>query len=343
MAKDHAFNLDSMKGRMVAIAAEEGVFLDATSRAERGILSYGPSRAEIERARDEGRAPKERLREGRALEDALATMGRTADALRSLAHVAALTGLPEIGGKIASAEEALRRGGVVHPFPAAAATAGRADLDRYFTDWMTEAAERIGKAPAAEQTALREELYGYATDIARGFGDVRGAQLMQMAPQSMVYGTALDADTLMQGKVVTPLRSGAADRLRADILADARATGLDADRVARRVESGAANAWEERDWVRSDLKTLAGRRRLNLGDPEQGRRAAEELQGFYDRSGAAIDRALAHGAVPEKDRLVRTLRRWVGSCRPRAGSRSGMTTRPGGSRRSSGRDMGRAS
>jgi type IV secretion system T-DNA border endonuclease VirD2 len=31
--------------------SREGVFLDATSRAERGLLTYGPSRAEIERAR----------------------------------------------------------------------------------------------------------------------------------------------------------------------------------------------------------------------------------------------------------------------------------------------------
>jgi type IV secretion system T-DNA border endonuclease VirD2 len=53
MAKEHAFNLEIMKERMVAIAAEEGVFLDATSRAERGLLTYGPSRAEIERARVE--------------------------------------------------------------------------------------------------------------------------------------------------------------------------------------------------------------------------------------------------------------------------------------------------
>jgi hypothetical protein len=51
MAKEHVFNLEVMKERMVAIAAEEGVFLDATSRAERGLLTYGPSRAEIERAR----------------------------------------------------------------------------------------------------------------------------------------------------------------------------------------------------------------------------------------------------------------------------------------------------
>jgi type IV secretion system T-DNA border endonuclease VirD2 len=308
MAKEHVFNLDTMKERMVAIAAEEGVFLDATSRAERGLLTYGPSRAEIERARAEGRAPEERAREGRALEDALATMARTADTMRSLSHVAALTGLPEIGEKIAKAEEALRQGGVLQPFPAEVASIERADLDRHFNGWMAETEGKIRKAPAAERKELRDELYGYAIDIARELGDARGAQLLQMMPQSAIYGMALEGDVLTRGRVETTLRPGAAERLRAEIVAGARAIGLSEERIASRLETGAANAWEERDWVRSDLLVLAGRRRLDLRDPDQGRRVAEELQAFYERAAAAIDHAVVNEAVHENDRLVRTLR-----------------------------------
>ena len=308
MAKDHGFNLDMMKERMVAIAAEEGVFLDATSRAERGLLTYGPSRAEIERAREEGRVPEERPREGRALEDALATMARTADTMRSLSHVAALTGLPEIGEKIAEAEEVLRRGGVLHPFPAEAATLERADLERHFSGWMTETGDKIRKAPTAERKDLRDELYGYAIDIARGLGDARGAQLLQMTPQSTVYGVALEDDTLTRGRAETALQPGAAERLRAEIVAGATAIGLSGERIASRLETGAANAWEERDWVRSDLLVLAGRRRLDLRDPKQGQCMAGDLQGFYDRAAAAIDHTVTHETAPENDRLVRALR-----------------------------------
>jgi type IV secretion system T-DNA border endonuclease VirD2 len=308
MAKEHVFNLVMMKTRMVAIAAEEGVFLDATSRAERGLLTYDPSRAEIERARQEGRIPEERPREGRALEDALATMARTADAMRSLSHVATLTGLPEIGEKIARAEEALRRGGVVYPFPVEAATVESADLDRHFSGWMAETEDRIRTAPVTERKALRDELYGYAIDIAKGLGDARGAQLLQMMPQSAIYGVALYADVLTREKAETSLRPGAAERLREEIAAGAAEIGLSGDRIASRLQTGAANAWEERDWVRSDLLVLAGRRRLDLRDPEQGRRVAAELQGFYDKVAAAIVHAIAHDTVPENDRLVRTLR-----------------------------------
>jgi type IV secretion system T-DNA border endonuclease VirD2 len=308
MAKEHVFNLDMMKARMVAIAAEEGVFLDATSRAERGLLTYGPSRAEIERARHEGRAPEERPREGRALEDALATMVRTADAMRSLQHVATLTGLPEIGEKIAKAEEVLRRGGVVHPFPVDAATVDRADLDRHFGRWMTETQDGIRKAPVAERKDLRDELFSYAIDIARGLGDARSAQLLQMVAQSAVYGMAQNGDVLTRGRAETSLRPGAGDRLRSEIVAGAVAIGLSGDRIASRLQTGAANAWGERDWVRSDLLVLAGRRRLDLRDPDQGRRVTGELQGFYDNAAAAIDHAVTHETVPENDRVVRTLR-----------------------------------
>lgn len=307
MAKEHVFNLEVMKERMVAIAAEEGVFLDATSRAERGLMTYGPSRAEIERARVEGRAPEEKQREGKALEDALATMARAADAMRSLQHVAALTGLPEIGEKIAKAEEALRRGGVLQPFPADVVTVERADLDRHFSGWMAEAEGKIRKVPVAERKDMRNELYGYAIDIAKGLGDARGAQLLQMLPQTKLYATGLEGDRLRQGKEAVDLQPGAAERLKADIVGKAVSLGLSGDRMAERLETGAANAWEERDWVRSDLATLSGRRRADLRNPDQSRKVVDDLEGFYETAAKLIEQARGHEVVPDNDRLLRAL------------------------------------
>jgi len=307
MAKEHVFNLDVMKERMVAIAAEEGVFLDATSRVERGLLTYGPSRAEIERARVEGRTPEERPREGKALEDALATMARTADAMRSLQHVAALTGLPEIGEKIARAEEALRRGGVLQPFPGDVATAERADLDRHFSGWMAEAEGKIRKMPVTERKEMRDELYGYAIDIAKGLGDARGAQLLQMLPQSKLYATGITGDQVTRGREVVDLQPGSADRLKTDIVSKAVALGLSGDRLAERLETGAANAWEERDWVRSDLLALSGQRRADLGSPDQSRKVVDDLEGFYEAAAKLLEHARTHEAAPENDRLLRAI------------------------------------
>jgi type IV secretion system T-DNA border endonuclease VirD2 len=308
MAREHAFNLDVMKERMVAIAAEEGVFLDATSRAERGLLTYGPSRAEIERARTEGRVPEERPREGKALDDALATMARTADAMRSLQHIAALTGLPEIGEKIAQAEETLRKGGVLQPFPGDVAAVERADLDRHFSGWMVEAEGRIRKMPVAERKEMRDELYGYAIDIAKGLGDARGAQLLQMLPQTKLFATGLEGDRLTQGREAVDLQLGAADRLKTDIVGKAVSLGLSGDRMAERLETGAANAWEERDWVRSDLLALSGRRRADLSNPVRSRKVVDDLEGFYEVADKLIEHARAHDVVPDNDRLLSALR-----------------------------------
>lgn len=307
MAKEHAFSLEVMKERKVAIAAEEGVFLDATSRAERGLLTYGPSRAEIERARVEGRAPEVRPREGKALEDALATMARTADAMRSLQHVAALTGLPEIGEKIAKAEEVLRRGGVLQPFPGDVVTAERADLDGHFSGWMAEAEGKIRKMPVAERKEMRDELYSYAIDIAKGLGDARGAQLLQMLPQTKLYATGLEGDRLTQGREAVDLQPGAADRLKTDIVGKALTLGLSGDHMAERLETGAANAWEERDWVRSDMLALSGRRRADLRNPDESRKVVDDLEHFYETAAKLIERARTLEVVHENERLLRAL------------------------------------
>jgi type IV secretion system T-DNA border endonuclease VirD2 len=227
--------------------------------------------------------------------------------MRSLQHVAALTGLPEIGEKIAKAEEALRRGGVLQPFPAEAATAGRADLDRHFSGWMAEAEGKIRKMPLAERKDMRDELYGYAIDIAKGLGDARGAQLLQMLPQSKLYATGIAGDQVARGRDVIDLQPGSADWLKADIVGKAVALGLSGDRMAGRLETGATNAWEERDWVRSDLLALSGRRRVDLRNPAQSRKVVDELEGFYEAAVKLIEHARAHEVAPENDRLLRAL------------------------------------
>jgi type IV secretion system T-DNA border endonuclease VirD2 len=221
--------------------------------------------------------------------------------------VAALTGLPEIGEKIAKAEEALRRGGVLESFPGDEVTAERADLDRHFSGWMVETEGKIRKRPVAERKEMRDELYGYAIDIAKGLGDARGAQLLQMLPQIKLYATGLEGDRLTQGREAVALQPGVTDRLKTDIVGKAVALGLSSDRMAERLETGAANAWEERDWVRSDLLALSGRRRADLRNPDQSWKVVDDLEGFYEAAAKLIDQALMQEVVLENDRLLRAL------------------------------------
>lgn len=294
MARDHAFNLAMMKERMVEIAAEEGVFLDATSRLERGILTYGPSRAEIERAKREGRAPQERSREGKALEDALACVSRSAEIMRGLAHVAALTGLRDIADRIGAAETTLRRGGMLHPFPTEAGQADRVDLERHFGDWMAAASRKIARQPVAVQAGLRQEIYGYAAGIARDLGDRRGAELMSMPPGTALYGTAW-ASPDREGLIPSVVRAGAQ-------------IGLDPQRLAARLASGAASAFEERDWLRRDLLCVAEQTRLDPRRASDGRQALAVLEAFHARVAEAVDGSHARDPLERRDPLLRTLR-----------------------------------
>jgi type IV secretion system T-DNA border endonuclease VirD2 len=78
--------------------------------------------------------------------------------------------------------------------------------------------------------------------------------------------------------------------------------------MAARLKTGAANAWEERDWVRSDLLVLSGRRHADLRNPEQSRKVVVDLEGFYEAAAKLIERSWALEVVPENDRLLRALR-----------------------------------
>lgn len=83
---------------------------------------------------------------------------------------------------------------------------------------------------------------------------------------------------------------------------------LSGARRADRFGIGAADAWEERDWVRSDLLAVSGRRLGDLRNPEESHRVVGELQGFHDAAAGLITYAVSREAVPENARLVRTLK-----------------------------------
>jgi type IV secretion system T-DNA border endonuclease VirD2 len=128
-----------------------------------------------------------------------------------------------------------------------------------------------------------------------------------MLPQTKLYSTGLEGDRLTEGKVAIDLQLGAADRLKTAIVSKAVALGLSGDRLAERLETGAANAWEERDWVRSDLLALSGRRRSDLRNRDQSRKVVDDLEGFYEAAAKLIEHAREHEVAPDNDRLLRAL------------------------------------
>lgn len=323
MAKDHVFNLAMMKHRMAEISEEEGVYLDCSSRLERGILSYGPSRGEIERARREDRAVVETARVGPALETALAEVRANAATLRDLSMLAGLTGLADVSAKMRGAAEVLERGGVIHPMREVNGMAGsgsgietgqgaearppelrtRRDLEAHFGEWMRKTEDRIAQLAPEKQVTLRKELHEIASDVVKSLGDNRGAELMREPPKTPLYSTEIKAHAVKVGVEELQVSDVAREKLAVGLKAAAVTAGIDPGTIEKRLERSAATAFEERDWIKSDISQVAARHKLDLGREAERGRAAEIVDAFYEKAAKLIGET----RVSERQRDDQTL------------------------------------
>ncbi|WP_306753136.1 relaxase/mobilization nuclease domain-containing protein [Paracoccus actinidiae] len=278
MAKDHAFNLATMKERLVEIAGGMGVELDASSRLERGILTYGPSRAEIEGAAREHRPVRERALQGPALEEGLAVVTRSAATLQMLAGIASLARLKDVKLRMERAAAILDAGGILSAktlegemmdLQTTDVPHTRQSLDQVFASWLERVEGEIATLGPKDRRELRTELAEVTTAILRDLGDARGAELVMKPPRSELYQTLLGEDSIARGTVTKSLSRSAAHEVRIAVLEAAEAIGIDRPAMERRLEHPAANAWQEREWVKADLNAVSKARGLELNVENQ--------------------------------------------------------------------------
>lgn len=315
MAKDHEFNLDMMKTRMVEIAAEEGIALDCTSRVERGILTYGPSRKEIEAAHRENRQPFERMREGKALDAAKREIAASADTFRALSTLARLAQDNPLSELFNNAAKVLERGGIVQPFErdtsmesATVKTVG--DLQDYFNNWTKQVGEQIDRQPAAERAALRQEFASIAADASRALGDEEGAELMLRPARTTMYRAKEQDQQLVTGDGVALSKEATAD-VKEQIRNRAAEVGLNAQTIETRLEKGATSAHEERDWIVKDVEDVAAKKSLSLAKEDEREQATSAVDKFYEATARIIQAAAQREREAERsagnDRVIRTL------------------------------------
>ncbi|MFC3631932.1 relaxase/mobilization nuclease domain-containing protein [Paracoccus angustae] len=322
MAKDHAFNLSTMKERLVEIAGGMGVELDASSRLERGILTYGPSRAEIEGAARERRPVRERALQGPALEEGLAVVTRSAATLKMLAGIASLARLKEVKLRMERAAKILEAGGIISPQTLKETTMDldgtiiphtRQSLDRVFAGWLDRAEREIATLGPEDRREMRTELAEVTTAILRDLGDARGAELVMEPPRSALYRSELGDSAITRRTVTKTLSRTAALEVRTGVLEAAEAIGIERPAMERRLEHPAANAWQEREWVKADLRAVSVARGLDLDVKAERDQVADLVDSFYATAAKVLNHALgmehARETVHsrESDRLVRTL------------------------------------
>lgn len=309
MAKGHAFNLDMMKQRMVELAAEQGMYLDHSSRVDRGILTYGPSRAELERALREGRAVAEKPLMGIALQRAMAQIGANARSLRVMASLVAEPSGKALAEKFIRAAETLESGGILTPFKEkvmeAQAIQNRGQLIEFFDKWMKDAERDIDTLKAPDRAEMRKELYQVAAEVAADLGDKRAAQYMQMPPREPLYRTRLSDNAMTNGQDTRQLAPVASEEIQNRIAAHAKSIGLDSAEIRGRLSQGADNAWQEREWIKRDIATVAAANKLDLDREKDRGRTAELLDGFYKSAETMLARTMERRAT--NDRVTRTL------------------------------------
>jgi len=309
MAKGHAFELIAMKERMVEIAAEQGLYLDSSSRIERGKLTYGPSRAELENALREGRDVYEKPLQGAAMRDALAQIRQNVMTLRLCSNMAGDLAEDAFSAHIEDLASILEQGGVIHGFKEMKmdiqAVETRGDLAQYYDKWLEQSERDIRSLPEAERAGMRRELYEVAASVSRELGDARGAELMRQPPKAAIYDTEMDPTGLARDGMRRDIGAEGMDEIRDRIGVAARDAGLDPVAVHDRMQQGAANAWQEREWAKQDIVAVADAKRLDLESATGRRQAAELVDSFYSKAADLLERGLTR--QPQDDRLSRAL------------------------------------
>jgi len=182
-----------------------------------------------------------------------------------------------------------------------------ADPARAISAWVAQSDARIDRLPSEQQEELRSEMQGIAKEAAAAFGMDRDRAGRETPPRSTLYSTAISPTTLTIAGEEKALQPGNADTLRASLALDARLAGIDAEKLGKRLETGAANVREEEAWVKSDLSDVARRDGHDLDNPQGRSAAAERLDRFYERAAEMIQSARGIDVSRASDPMVEAL------------------------------------
>lgn len=271
-----------MREKQAEIAEGYGVMLDATTRLERGIFAKAPGIAEIYRAREEARLPREIAL---TPEESAIAQAQVVGFAKDYAALADL--LDRMDQRIlARAVRAMGQGlGTTTPYTF---TAGEIDMKDIQT---------VGDAIAySERTieALRLNA-GELEGAARAGFEVKAApiirDLSQMVPDPELrarFGQDL-AEPYPPGagdaRFIEALQSGRDETL-ADILSEAEEAGIDReDLVARIAAGGTTNYGLAQDWVERDMGAVLAKDGLTTetANDAQLDEALEKVDGVMDR------------------------------------------------------------
>ncbi|MBT9247700.1 hypothetical protein KM031_20020 (plasmid) [Gemmobacter fulvus] len=181
------------------------------------------------------------------------------------------------------------------------------DPERAISAWVAQSTAQIDRLPSDRQDDLRFEMQGIAKEAAAAFGLDRQQVEIEAPPRSTLYSTSIGASALVVDGDETAFQNGSANSLAADLSLNARLSGINSEKLQKRLETGAANAREEESWVKSDITDVAKRHGFDLGNAQGRRSAAERVDRFYERAAELIQSARSIEVARGPDPLVEAL------------------------------------
>ena len=307
LGRDHRFNYDDFRLAMVEEAEKYGVKLEATRRIDRGVVHYPPRTRDIYLAKDAEKrgleqVPAERERVGRDLERALAEIANTRIVYHSLAAEASRDSREEIAEALLKAAELLGRGSQLNQDGDIYMGAAEdfEDLKSRYAETVEDIQARIAQLPEGERAQKERALNAIQASVRRmqPLG-LRSVTLEQKPSEGGIY-----AETNINSELTDRLKD---DNTRSQIESALRGTGINADTVVDRIETGAPNAALERQWVADDLAKVAEAQGLNLERKDDLETAREQLNQVHVGLGTALERAevLRDDGVIEEAREIR--------------------------------------
>ena len=307
LGRDHRFNYDDFRLAMVEEAEKYGVKLEATRRIDRGVIHYPPRTREVYAVKEDAekgvvREPAGRERVGKDLTRTLAEIASTRVVYHSLAAEASQDSREEIAQALQKAAELLGEGSQVEQdgdiYMGAAEDFD--DLRSRYADTVEEVQARISGMPEGQRAQKQRDLNQLQAGVRRmqPLG-LRSATLEQKPSDGGIY-----SETNINSELIGRLQDGST---RAQIDNALHGTGISADTVVNRIETGAPNAALEREWVADDLARVAEAQGLNLERNDDLEAARERLNQVHVDLGTALERAevLRDDGVIEEAREIR--------------------------------------
>ncbi|MEL6103796.1 MAG: endonuclease, partial [Pseudomonadota bacterium] len=174
------------------------------------------------------------------------------------------------------------------------------DLKGQYAETIEDVQARIARLPEGERAANERRL----NDIQVGLRRMQPLGLRSVTLEQQPSEGGIYSETNINSELVGRLQDGST---RAQIDNALRGTGISADTVVNRIETGAPNAALERQWVAGDLAKVADAQGLNLERKHDLEVARERLNQVHVELGTVLERAevLREDGVIEEAREIR--------------------------------------